>query len=50
MALELGKKLEKGGRINLTKNVDDSKSEKVTEVCVGSNWGSIRRKGYLDPA
>lgn len=47
MALELGKKLEKGGRINLTKNVDDSKSEKVVNVCVGSNWSSIRRKGFL---
>lgn len=47
MSLELGKKLEKGGRINLTKNVDDSKSEKVTEVCVGCNWGAIRRKGIF---
>lgn len=47
MALELGKKLEKGGRINLTKNVDDSKSEKVVNVCVGSNWSSIRRKGFF---
>lgn len=47
MALELGKKLEKGGRINLTKNVDDSKSEKVVNVCVGSNWSSIRRKEFF---
>lgn len=47
MALELGKKLEKGGRINLTKDVDDSKSEKVMNVCVGCNWGAIRRKGIF---
>lgn len=47
MALELGKKLSKGERINLTKNVDDSGSEKVMNVCVGSNWGAIRKKGFL---
>lgn len=47
MALELGKKLSKGERINLTKNVDDSGSEKVMNVCVGSNWGAIRKNGFL---
>jgi tellurium resistance protein TerZ len=45
MALELGKKLNKGERINLTKNVDDSNSEKVNNICMGANWGAIVRKG-----
>ena len=47
MALELGKRLSKGERINLTKNVDDNSSERVNTVCVGSNWGQITRKGIF---
>lgn len=45
MALELGKKLNKGERINLTKDVDDANSEKVKNICMGANWGGIVRKG-----
>lgn len=45
MALELGKKLNKGERINLTKNVEDANSEKVDNICMGANWGGIVRKG-----
>lgn len=45
MALELGKKLNKGERINLTKNVDDANSDKVDNICMGANWGAITRKG-----
>lgn len=47
MALELGKRLSKGERINLTKNVDDANSEKVSVICMGSNWGAITRKGWF---
>lgn len=42
MALELGKKLNKGERINLTKDVDDANSEKVKNICMGANWGGGR--------
>lgn len=45
MALELGKKLNKGERINLTKNVDDANSDKVKSVAMGANWGMIEKKG-----
>ncbi len=37
MAIDLGKKLEKGQRINLEK----SDGSKLTEFCVGVNWGAI---------
>ena len=47
MALELGKKLSKGERINLTKNVDDSNSEKVINICCGINWSGIVHKGWF---
>lgn len=47
MALELGKKLVKGERINLTKNVDDSNSEKVVNLCCGVNWSGIVHKGWF---
>lgn len=39
--------LTKGNRINLTKNVNDSKSEKLSIVCFGSNWGAITKKSIF---
>lgn len=36
--------LSKGSRINLTKNVDDSNSEKVESINIGVNWGKITVK------
>lgn len=48
MALELGKKLNKGERINLTKNIDDANSDKVKSIAMGANWGMIEKKeGWL---
>lgn len=44
MALNLGKKLVKGEKINLTKDPSDPKSDKVTKLLIGSNWGSIIKK------
>jgi tellurium resistance protein TerZ len=43
MAINLEKKLEKGQRINLEK----SDGSKLTEFCVGVNWGAIEKKGGL---
>ncbi|MDR2042291.1 MAG: TerD family protein [Tannerella sp.] len=37
MAIDLGKKLEKGERFNLEKSTGD----KLTNFCVGVNWGGI---------
>ena len=36
-------KLEKGQRINLEKN----NGSKLTNICVGVNWGAIERKGWF---
>jgi len=41
MAINLEKKLEKGQRINLEK----SDGSKLTEFCVGVNWGAIETSG-----
>jgi tellurium resistance protein TerZ len=41
MAINLEKKLEKGQRINLEK----SDGSKLTEFCVGVNWGAIETTG-----
>ena len=41
MAISLEKKLEKGQRINLEK----SDGSKLTEFCVGVNWGAIETSG-----
>jgi tellurium resistance protein TerZ len=41
MAIDLEKKLEKGQRINLEK----SDGSKLTEFCVGVNWGAIEIAG-----
>jgi len=43
MAIILEKKLEKGQRINLEK----SDGSKLTEFCVGVNWGAIETSGFL---
>ncbi|MCS3208730.1 TerD family protein [Bacteroides stercoris] len=36
-------KLEKGQRINLEKN----NGSKLTNICVGVNWGAIEKKGWF---
>ena len=36
-------RLEKGQRINLEKN----NGAKLTQFCVGCNWGSIIKNGFL---
>ena len=43
MAISLEKKLEKGQRINLEK----SDGSKLTEFCVGVNWGAIETSSFL---
>ena len=43
MAISLEKKLEKGQRINLEK----SDGSKLTEFCVGVNWGAIVTSAFL---
>ena len=41
MAIQLEKKLQKGERINLEKNT----GAKLTNFCVGVNWGAIETSG-----
>ncbi len=43
MAINLEKKLQKGERINLSKDSGD----KLTKFCVGCNWGQIVSGGFL---
>ena len=43
MAIQLEKKLEKGQRINLEKD----NGAKLTNFCVGCNWGAIIKKSFF---
>lgn len=43
MAINLEKKLQKGERINLSKD----NGENLTRFCVGCNWGAISSGGFL---